>query len=39
MEAGEIEEADDFYAASGADPSPEPLLRNRGFLSEDDGES
>ncbi|MFC6199447.1 M3 family metallopeptidase [Ponticaulis profundi] len=39
-EAGEIEEADELYRRfRGADPSPEPLLRNRGFLSEDDGES
>lgn len=38
-EAGELEEADELYRRfRGADPSPEPLLRNRGFLP-DPGES
>ena len=38
-EAGELEEADELYRRfRGSDPSPEPLLRNRGFL-EDPPES
>ena len=38
-EAGELEEADELYRRfRGSDPSPEPLLRLRGFL-KDGGES
>lgn len=39
-EAGELEEAGELYRRfRGKDPSPEPLLRIRGFLDEGEGDS